>query len=282
MGMVALILLGSIASPVGSSAAQPSGPSVTHDITYHTVDGTVLKLDIYAPNTGSTYPAVIVIYGGAWNSGSKATSATTGVDLAVNGFVSFVVDYRLAPPGGRSHAPDPVQDLHAAVAWVQANGGAYGADPGRLGLVGSSSGGYLALMTALSDRDADAAVDAVVSWSGLTDLPAAVGSRLEPAIANYLGCSYVACQETWENSSPISLVSADDPPVYLANSTAELVPLAQATTLANQLALVKVPVELHVVAGTQHVEYISSHTGPVWNESIAFLDRHLVLATADD
>ena len=42
--------------------------------------------------------------------------------------------------------PEQVYDAKCAVRWLRANAGKYNIDPDRIGAVGWSSGGYLALM----------------------------------------------------------------------------------------------------------------------------------------
>lgn len=46
---------------------------VTKDITFKTVDGRVLKLDLYKPKAEriQPYPLLIWVHGGAWKRGSK-------------------------------------------------------------------------------------------------------------------------------------------------------------------------------------------------------------------
>ncbi|MFS2032395.1 alpha/beta hydrolase, partial [Curtobacterium sp. CT11-45] len=52
-----------------------------------------------AEAASGTRPAVLMIHGGSWSHGDKATAAYRSVCkyLASEGFVTFNVDYRLAP-----------------------------------------------------------------------------------------------------------------------------------------------------------------------------------------
>jgi acetyl esterase/lipase len=77
-----------------------------------------------------------------------------------------------------------VGDVHRAVAWVKANAPRYGIDPGRVVVMGGSSGAHIALLAAYAPqdatlvpaelRDADTSVMAVVSWYGIPEMASAV------------------------------------------------------------------------------------------------------------
>src|SRR4051812_33617696 len=73
-----------------------AGLAITRDIAY--ADGDRGRLDIYRPRTadGST-PVIVFIYGGNWDSGSKAQYAFAGAALASKGFVTVIPDYRVYP-----------------------------------------------------------------------------------------------------------------------------------------------------------------------------------------
>jgi len=64
--------------------------------------------------------------------------------------VVISVDYRLAP---EHPFPIPVDEAVAAVEWAADVAPAFGGDPGRLGVAGTSAGGTLALAAALYGRE---------------------------------------------------------------------------------------------------------------------------------
>jgi acetyl esterase/lipase len=61
--------------------------------------------------------------------------------LAANGVTAFVLKYRLAADGYR--VPVILQDAARAVRLVRSNATAWGLDPKRIGMIGSSAGGHL-------------------------------------------------------------------------------------------------------------------------------------------
>src|SRR5437764_13373091 len=108
------LMITAVAAPAG---ATQGGVTVKQDVTYRTVDGEQLGLDVYQPATkGQNRPAVVVVHGGGWTQGDKALFSQQSNQLAQRGFVAFSINYRLAP----AHPyPAAVQDVEAAVAWVR-------------------------------------------------------------------------------------------------------------------------------------------------------------------
>src|SRR2546429_6431446 len=132
----AALVITALAAPAG--AAQ-GGVTVKPDVTYRTVDGEQLGLDVYQPaKKGQNRPAVVVVHGGGWTQGDKALFSQQSNQLAQRGFVAFSINYRLAP----AHPyPAAVDDVEAAVAWVRTHAKEYGVDPKRVGALGGSAGG---------------------------------------------------------------------------------------------------------------------------------------------
>jgi acetyl esterase/lipase len=259
-----------------SGPALADAPIVYHDVPYRVVDGVTLRMDIYVPHGPGPYPAVLVVHGGAWKAGDKTEFAGEGDGLASAGFVAFVANYRLAPPGGAWHAPTPVRDLRAAVRWIRSHASDYAADPGKVGALGGSAGGNLAQMLGVTGRAGEGRVDAVVSWSGSTELRLCVlGSKPDqtcPNRANYVGADMEVDPEAWDAASPYYSVDGADAPMYLANSTDEMVALEEATDMAAALEAFGVPVELRVIQGDAHAR---GYEDLVWDESVAFLRQYV-------
>ena len=67
-------------------------------------------------NHKKTFPVVLLIHGGAWNSGSKENERSMAQQLALNGFVSISISYRLS-----TEAPYPaaVSDIKSAIKWAR-------------------------------------------------------------------------------------------------------------------------------------------------------------------
>jgi len=146
-------------------------------------------LDVYAPKARhGALPVVIFFYGGSWNSGRRQDYGFAGRAFASRGFVTVVPDYRLVP---QVRFPEFVEDGAAALRWVQANIGALGGDPARIGVTGHSAGAYNAAMLALDPAwGVNGAVRALVGIAGPYDFypfdtpssQAAFGQAPDPAL----------------------------------------------------------------------------------------------------
>lgn len=117
-------------------------------------------------------PAFVFLHGGYWRLLSKDDSCFMADCLTRLGVAVVAVDYALAPAVA---LPEIVGQVRRAVAWLWRHGAAYGLDPERLVVAGSSAGGHLAGMVLAGGWQAAAGVpDDVVKGgfgvSGLYDL----------------------------------------------------------------------------------------------------------------
>jgi acetyl esterase len=96
-------------------------------------------------------PAIFFLHGGGWTIGSVDTHDRLMRCLAAaTGWPVLGIDFRLAP---EHPFPAALDDCLAAFAWLSGRAGQLVVDPARIALVGDSSGGNLALATAISLRD---------------------------------------------------------------------------------------------------------------------------------
>ncbi len=257
-------------------------------LAYREPGGRPLLLDVCRPEgveAGAGLPGVLYLHGGGWRSGSRSRSLPEVTALARRGFVVFNADYRLS---GEAPFPAAIQDVRCALAWARRHAAAYGADPARLGLFGTSAGGHLALLAALAPAGApfDAAGGAcgpfeppaaVVSWYGPTDfLDEAYedAGRRDGPVAAWLGATRSEDPELYRLASPVAHVDAEDPPVLLIHGEADaLVPLGQARVLAEVLERTGVPVELLRVANAGHGFQPADPSRPIEPGWEAILER---------
>jgi acetyl esterase/lipase len=88
---------------------------------------------------------VVDVHGGHWSTGDRRGGEHYDRGLAVRGYAVLAIDFRQAP---RFTHPAASADVASAVKWARGCAARYGFDPGRIALVGSSSGGHLALLAA--------------------------------------------------------------------------------------------------------------------------------------
>ena len=161
----------SACSPAGllNATVPMGGVTVTRNVAYGPAPRETL--DVYRPrDVSAATPVVVFIYGGAWNSGSKAVYPFVAATLARTGMVVVVPDYRVYP---EVKYPDFLRDCARAVAWTQAHE-PLAADMQRgsstLFLMGHSAGAYNAAMLALDPawlRDAGADPGRIAGLIGL-------------------------------------------------------------------------------------------------------------------
>jgi len=112
-----------------------------------------LRARVYHPSTrrGELLPLIVNFHGGGFVFGNLAQTDWLCAQVAqrVNAVV-ISVGYRLAP---EHPAPTPFQDCQAATRWVIEHATAFGADAGRVSVMGASAGGNLAALVALDHRD---------------------------------------------------------------------------------------------------------------------------------
>ncbi len=208
--------------------------------------------DLYRPSgTTGRLPAVLIVHGGGWHSGSKEGWRARAEQIAAAGFVVMVPDYELAS-ASTTGFPHQLHELKTAVTWLRANAATQHVDGRHIGALGSSAGGNLAAMLATDaygPLDGGNRLGAAVTWSAMLDLATQPGLR--DAIADYVGC-HAGCQDVLEDASPLHHVSGGDTPMELFNSTHELVPLATVRAMDARLTAHAVTHKLIIYSGTQH------------------------------
>jgi acetyl esterase/lipase len=127
--------------------------------------GVELLARVYRPQGDPAGPlaAVVEVHGGAWSRGDRSTGALHCRALAASGLVLVSLDFRQGP--AHRH-PAGSADVAAGVRYVRAHAGRLGVDPRRIGLLGSSSGGQLALLQAVKPGAAEHAGTPIVLPDG--------------------------------------------------------------------------------------------------------------------
>jgi acetyl esterase len=249
---------------------------VRRDVEYHSSGGKRLLLDAYVPAGNGRRPAVVMIHGGGWRVGDKASWQPEAERLAARGWVAFSINYRLDE---RVVFPAEIDDVQTAVSWVRANAEEYGVDTARIAALGESAGGHLAAMLATLGQaplHLGSRIRVGAAWSPPVDFTALAGSRGDGWAAPLFGCTRSTCPDLLARSSPVNHVDSSDAPLYLANSTEELVPLSQAQTMAEKLKAAGVEHRLDVFPGDRHA---LDFRDDAWGPTLAFLEAHL---QADD
>lgn len=123
--------------------------------------GPEVPVRVYRPDGEGPFPTVVFYHGGGFVIGDLESHDLTCRYLAnETDSVVVAVDYRLAP---EHPFPVAVDEAAAAVEWVAENATAFGGDPDRLGVSGTSAGAALAFAACLHRRELS---DAPVAVAG--------------------------------------------------------------------------------------------------------------------
>lgn len=267
-----------------------------HDLTYSTTDREELQLDLAVPAAGEgPYPLLVFIHGGGWAGGNRQSFRSQIQNAARRGYVAATVSYRLMQfdqekketTTAKKVFPAQVHDAKAAIRWLRANAAEYHADPERIGVIGFSAGGQLALMLGLTDEDSglegnggnpkvSSRVQAVVNVSGPTEMKSAWRqSSLDWILRLYMGGTPEEAAEHYRLASPVTWVSQDDPPVLTIHGDQDrVVPVSNARLLDEKLKEVGGSHRLVVLKGQGHGLRGNGQRTMV-REALGFFDRQL-------
>ena len=109
-----------------------------------------LILRLFRPAGAGPFPLAVDLHGGAWTKGHMDECTPRDEALAEAGIAAAALDFRHAGDG----YPTSLIDINYAVRWLKAHAGDLAVDPGRVALVGQSSGGHLAMLAAMRPADA--------------------------------------------------------------------------------------------------------------------------------
>ena len=115
-----------------------------------TEKGRQLMARIYQPQGAGPFPTVLDLHGGAWRRKDRLAEEPMDRAIAASGVLVVAIDMRLS-----DEAPYPacVQDANYAVRWLKTKAASWNGDPSKIGVYGSSTGGYVAQLLAMRPRD---------------------------------------------------------------------------------------------------------------------------------
>lgn len=249
------------------------------------------RLDLlYHRNTGDRRPAIVVIHGGGWRNGSKDKAGFQEMVrfFAERGYVAASINYRLTD---QAIFPAQIEDCKAAVRWLRANATRYGVNPDRIGAIGSSAGGHLSGLLAVTteadglegdgpNREQSSRLQAAVPLCGVFDLTGerVQGGRPRPGDprALLLGGSPAERLELARRASPIFHVDANDPPILLVHAIGDrTVSVEQSKAMAKALEAAGVECELRLLESAKHGVGVWKGGEGAQEAIAAFFDRHL-------
>jgi acetyl esterase/lipase len=254
-----------------------------------------LLLDLAVPERAEPVPLVVHIYGGGFAMGSHKHDQLgqyLAGRLLPEGFAVAHVQYRHSK---EEPFPTQLHDIKAAVRWLRRHSAALALAPTRFAAWGSSSGGHLATMLAVTgDRpDLDGAVgltgvtstiQAAISWNAPVDI-----ARLPPPPAGspfhalgedphdwLLGAPVAARPDLAAAASTITYASAAAAPLLLVHGEQDVaIPIDQSRQLVAACTAAGATAELLALPHAGHV-LADDDRAQMVTRGIDFLRRHVV------
>ncbi|MFD1613346.1 alpha/beta hydrolase [Sphingomonas tabacisoli] len=253
-----------------------AGPVVAHEVRYGAAERQAATL--FVREKAGRAPLIVYVHGGGWIAGTPKAGAGgmqaehwTGL-----GYAYATAGYRLAPG---ATAEQQMQDLAQAVAALRR---AKGVDPGRIVLIGHSSGAQMAALLATDPhwlKDAGVPFETVraavlLDPSGL-DLPPLLASRGDPTVEHYFRPTFGDNPARQSALSPVTQTEPPNAPAWLIladvnNGFAQ----AQGSELAAGLIGAGAQVETATIPGTTHLR-LNDEIGRRLDKATAEIDAFL-------
>lgn len=193
-------------------------------------------LDLWKAKSGQPTPLVVFIHGGAFKAGDKKMISPRMLKgLLTNGVSVMAINYRLSPG---VHFPTHYMDCARAIQFARLHANAWNIDPKRIGATGGSAGAGTSLWIGFHDDTADPkSRDPVLRESTRLRCMVVLGAQStydprvikewvseptskHPALLDFYGLQpdeldTSKAHKLYEDASPVTHLTADDPPAFL-------------------------------------------------------------------
>jgi len=209
-----------------------------------------LLLDVFRSDDKQIRPTILCLHGGFWAKGSKKFMHPLALDLVEKGYIAVCSNYRLTDV---APAPAQLHDVFSAIRFLRENASDYGIDPEKIGVTGSSAGGYLAVMAAVFDSgDKRTRPDAAVGMGAQTDLTSPhIQNTTVLNWSKFMGGFYREVPQNYIKQSPINHLSSNDPPVAIICGEHDK-PSTRANEFRQKAVRFGVPTSLTEISGAPH------------------------------
>jgi acetyl esterase/lipase len=233
-------------------------PAIAKNVAYGSQPHQVL--DIYQPDAPGSYPVIVYIHGGGWNSGNKELYALVAQKLVPYDVVVVVPRYQLYPD---ATYPQMRDDVATALSWTVNNIANYNGDPARIVFGGQSAGAQLSAMTVFdksvlaTHQLTPSAICAYYGISGVYDINAQYQFEVDNGRTAPVMTAVMGGESAFAATSPISFVHADIPHTLLIHGDQdETVPLQMSQDFARVLTDAGARVSLQIYPGRGHSELL--------------------------
>jgi pectinesterase len=265
----------------------PEGVKAEYNLVYATLENTPygkreLHLDVIQPTKKGKYPALVMVHGGAWRSGTKEMEHPMAQYAAAHGYVAVPVEYRMSL---EAKYPNAVYDIKAAIRWIKANSEKYSIDTSRIAIEGESAGGHLAALVGMTNNvplfegtvgvmSTSSTVHAVVDVDGVVNFLAPRSLNL-PGYPEWLGGPFTEKPATWKEASPAYWVGKQSVPILFITSSLPKY-TAGMYDMIDLLSENGLYSEIHKIPDSPHSFWLfEPWFEPTVNYMVAFLDKVL-------
>lgn len=268
---------------INNNAAMKGQVRLIENVTYSTVDGEALKMDILAPWSqrydylkSDPRPLIVFVQGSSWRQPTMGEEIPQLVQFVKAGYIVATVQHRNSLDG---HSfPAFLQDVKTAIRFLRAHAEQYAIDPQRVAIWGTSSGANASLLVALTPddpryktaeyTDQSDAVNAVVSCFAPTDVVDTFKNASQVPGSDILQYSLFGTDPSkWEDikrqMSPLYQIKDGQkyPPFLLLHGDADkVVPYHQMEDMYHALEEHGVSAEAYRVKGANHERDFWSQT----------------------
>jgi acetyl esterase/lipase len=202
----------------------------------------VPTLTVYKAQGTNTGVAVVVFPGGGYKILSIDLEGTEVCDwLSAKGITCFILKYRVPDSGPYPKYPAAMEDAQRAVGIVWAHAAEWKVDPKKIGVLGFSAGGHLAVaLSTHFDKRVYAPVDA------------ADQVRCRPDFAVIAYPAYLTVPDKGIEFTPDIAVTKEAPPTFLVQAEDDPVHVENAVAYFMELKKAGVQAEMHLYAKGGH------------------------------
>ncbi|WP_274649763.1 alpha/beta hydrolase [Paenibacillus humicola] len=213
------------------------------------------KIDVFIPEGNRRNAGLFFIHGGWFAKGHRDQWHPVARYFCERGYTCASVGYRFAP---EHPFPAQIEDVRLGMQYFLQHAGEFGFDARRVTALGSSAGGYLALMLgSIRENDPDFASAeirmstvpaAVVGYCPVTTLHMDVDH-----IVNYVGATEAEQPGKYAIGSPVDRITGEEPPQLILQGDADdITPLESAVQYYNRVKEAGGTAEMVTFTGIGH------------------------------
>ena len=260
-----------------SDATKPGDRLIDGHRTARLTNVTRPTLSVYVPHRQGTGTAALVFPGGgyvqlAWN--GEGTDTCEWLNSV--GVTCLLVKYRVPEQGRYPDNPADLEDAQQAMRLARAHAAQWHIDPHRIGVVGFSAGGNLAVLLCTHPDD-----NHIASTPAASQADVKIDARPDFAILVYP--AYLGLDEAFTTLNPVYAPNQFTPPTFLIQAENDRSYGKNALLYFRALLDANVPAELHYYPSGGHGFGAAPVSGPEqhWTETAGTWLRYLHMIPAE-